>query len=241
MHDTPQNSHLRFDFLASFATLTVPGNARGDFLYGANLNDMTIFGLNPQVYTYLLFRPNYTPEQFEQTIPAFLQKYLGSQLQRLGLELNPILQPLSSIRLRSHLDAEVSPNSDINTVYIFLAVSGFILLIACINFMNLATARSANRAKEVGIRKILGAAEGQIVFLLSKEFVVLVLLANLVAWPIAYWAMHNWLQDFAYRTSLQWDIFIFGGIVALLISLLTVSFQAIKAAVANPIEALRYE
>jgi putative ABC transport system permease protein len=124
---------------------------------------------------------------------------------------------------------------------IFSAFAGLAIFIACLGLFGLAAFSAEQRTKEIGIRKILGAAEGQIVFLLSKEFVVLVLLANLVAWPIAYWAMHNWLQDFAYRTSLQWDIFIFGGIAALLISLLTVSFQAIKAAVANPVEALRYE
>jgi len=124
---------------------------------------------------------------------------------------------------------------------IFSAFAGLAIFIACLGLFGLAAFSAEQRTKEIGIRKILGAAEGQIVFLLSKEFVLLVLIANLVAWPIAYWAMHNWLRDFAYRTSLQWDIFILGGIAALLISLLTVSFQAIKAALANPVEALRYE
>ncbi|MCI0696522.1 ABC transporter permease [candidate division KSB1 bacterium] len=181
MRDATQSSHLRFDFLASFATLTVPGNARGDFLYGANLDDMAIFGLTPLVYTYLLFRPNYTPEQFEQTTPTFLQKYLGSQLQRLGLELNPILQPLASIHLHSHLDAEVLANSDINTIYIFFAISGFILLIACINFMNLATARSANRAKEVGLRKVVGSDRGALIKQFLGESTFLALIATFIA------------------------------------------------------------
>ncbi len=205
MRDAPQNSHLRFDFLASFATLTVPGNARGDFLYGANLNDMTIFGLNPQVYTYLLFRSNYTPKQFEQSVPGFLQKYLGSQLQRLGLELTPILQPLTSIHLYSHLDAEVSPNNDINTVYIFLAVSGFILLIACINFMNLATARSAKRAKEVGLRKVVGSDRKELIKQFLGESTFLALLATFIAIALLQMLL-PWFNEVAGKQlSAQWS------------------------------------
>jgi putative ABC transport system permease protein len=204
MRDVPPNSHLRFDFLASFATLTVPGNARGDFLYGGNLDDMTNFGFYPQIYTYLLFRPDYTSAQFEQTMPAFLQKYLGSQLQRLGLEISPKLQALPSIHLHSHLDAEVAANGDINTVYIFLAISVFILLIACINFMNLATARSANRAKEVGLRKVVGSDRGALIKQFLGESTFLALLAALIALLFLYLVL-PWFNEIAGKQlSVQW-------------------------------------
>ncbi|MGH7493666.1 MAG: ABC transporter permease [bacterium] len=181
MRAVPHHSHLRFDFLASFATLTAPANARGDFIYGANLDDFTIFGLHPDIYTYLLLRPDFPAERLEQAMPAFLQKYAGSQLQRANLEITPFLQPLTAIHLHSHLDAEVSPNGDINYLYIFLAISLFILLIACINFMNLATARSANRAKEVGLRKVAGSDRGQIIKQFLGESILLALLATIIA------------------------------------------------------------
>jgi putative ABC transport system permease protein len=97
------------------------------------------------------------------------------------------------------------------------------------------------RTKEIGIRKVLGATVPNVVGLLSKDFLKLVLIANLSVWPIAYIVMNDWLQDFAYRIAIGWWVFALPGGLALLIALLTVSFQAIKAALANPVEALRYE
>jgi putative ABC transport system permease protein len=88
---------------------------------------------------------------------------------------------------------------------------------------------------------VLGATASGIVNLLSREFVKLVLVANVIAWPVAYFAMNKWLQSFAFRVDLGWGIFALAGALALLIALLTVSAQAIKAALANPVEALRYE
>ena len=103
-------------------------------------------------------------------------------------------------------------------------------------------ALAANRrAKEIGIRKVLGATVANVVALLSKDFVRLVLLANLIAWPVSWWAMNKWLQNFAYRIEISWWIFALAGGLALVIALLTVSTQAIRAALANPVEALRYE
>ena len=97
------------------------------------------------------------------------------------------------------------------------------------------------RTKEIGIRKILGASEVSIVSLLTKEFLVLVALASLLAWPIAYTAMNGWLQNFAYRIGLSPTYFIASTGVALVITLITIAYQALKAARANPVEALRYE
>ena len=105
----------------------------------------------------------------------------------------------------------------------------------------LATLTVVRRTREIGIRKVLGASVGSVVRLLSKEFLVLVIIAALIAFPLGWWAMNKWLEDFAYRIHIAWWVFPVAGIAALLIALLTVSFQAIKAALANPVKSLRTE
>jgi putative ABC transport system permease protein len=115
------------------------------------------------------------------------------------------------------------------------------IFIACLGLLGLAAFVTEQRTKEIGIRKVLGASVAEIVALLSKEFVKWVLIANVVAWPLAYYVMNNWLKNFAYRTDMSIWIFAASGILALLIALLTVSSHAIKAATANPVESLRYE
>ena len=124
---------------------------------------------------------------------------------------------------------------------LYLAKNYLILTIACINFMNLSTARSASRAKEVGLRKAVGASIWNLVILLCKDFVILVGIANLIAYPIIYLAMDRWLLHFAYRIELSPTPFVLGTLLTLGIALLTVSTQAWKAARTNPTETLRYE
>jgi putative ABC transport system permease protein len=124
---------------------------------------------------------------------------------------------------------------------IFLIFSALTIFIACIGLLGLAAFATEQRTKEIGVRKVLGASVPNLVALLSKDFSKWVILANLIAWPVAYFAMNKWLQDFAYRIDIDWWIFALAGGVALIIALLTVSTQAIKAAMANPVEALRYE
>jgi putative ABC transport system permease protein len=115
------------------------------------------------------------------------------------------------------------------------------IVIACLGLFGLASFSAERRTKEIGIRKVLGATVSGLALLLSQEFTKLVLLSYLIAWPLAYFAMNKWLQDFAYHINLGWWVFALAGGLALLIALLTVSTQAIKAALANPVEALRYE
>ena len=119
--------------------------------------------------------------------------------------------------------------------------AGLAIALSRLGLFGMAVFSIERRTKEIGIRKVLGASVGGVVTLLSKDFVKLVLLANLIAWPVAWYAMSKWLQDFAYRIELGWWTFALAGGVALLIALLTVSAQAIRAALANPVEALRYE
>jgi putative ABC transport system permease protein len=119
--------------------------------------------------------------------------------------------------------------------------AGLAIFVACLGLLGLTMFATIQRTKEIGVRKVLGASVSNIVVLLSKNFLKLILLSTIVAFPVAWWAMHLWLQDFAYRVNIGWWIFILAGASALLIALTTISFQAIKAAIANPIKSLRTE
>jgi putative ABC transport system permease protein len=124
---------------------------------------------------------------------------------------------------------------------VFGIFAGFGIFIACLGLLGLSLFATAQRTKEIGVRKILGASIPNIVMLLSKDFIRLVLIAIVIASPLAWWVMHTWLQDFAYRTTISWWVFVVTGVLAILIALLTISFQAIKAAMANPVKSLRTE
>ena len=115
------------------------------------------------------------------------------------------------------------------------------ILIACLGLFGLATFMAEQRTREIGIRKVLGANVQGIVRLLSADFIKLVLLSFTIAVPVAWWFMHKWLEDFAYRIHISFWVFIIAGLVTLLIALATVSFQAIRAAIANPVKSLRTE
>jgi len=127
----------------------------------------------------------------------------------------------------------------LGSIYTYFTVLA--ILIACLGLFGLASFVTTQRTKEIGVRKIMGASVPSIVVLLSKEFTVLVLFSCAVGFPVAWFAMSKWLQDFAYATTIGWGIFAIAGISALLIAWLTVSYQAIRAATCNPVEALRYE
>ena len=120
--------------------------------------------------------------------------------------------------------------------FTFLAI-----LISCLGLFGLASFMAEQRTKEIGIRKVLGATVSSVAFLLSREYTKWVLLANVLAWPIAYLAMHKWLEGFAYRVDMSVITFVLAGLWTLFIALFTVSYQAIKASIANPVEALRHE
>jgi putative ABC transport system permease protein len=126
--------------------------------------------------------------------------------------------------------------SVIVTVFSILAI-----LIACLGLLGLAAFTTEQRTKEVGIRKILGASVPGIVVLLLKDFAKWVLISNIIAWPIAYFALNKWLEDFAYRIDISLWVFVTASIGAMLIAIFTVSYQSIRAATANPVKSLRYE
>jgi len=127
------------------------------------------------------------------------------------------------------------------TAKLFISFAILAILIACLGLFGLITYAAEQRVKEIGIRKVLGASVGNISGMLSKDFLKLVLISAAIAFPVAWWAMHKWLEDFAYRVSIGWWVFAIAGVLALIIALATVSFQAIKAALANPVRSLRTE
>jgi len=130
-------------------------------------------------------------------------------------------------------------HAEMQTGRIFATFASFAIIIACLGLLGLVTYSAERRTKEIGIRKVLGAGTTNIVSILCADFLKLVLVATVIAVPVAWWGMSKWLQDFAYRTDIAWWIFAAAGIFAMLITLTTVSFQAIKASLANPAKSLR--
>ncbi len=126
--------------------------------------------------------------------------------------------------------------SKLSRYFAFLAI-----FISCLGLFGLVTFTAEQKTKEIGIRKVLGASVTGIVRMLSKEFLLLVLIASVIALPVAWWMMHKWLMDFEYRINIGWWVFVVAGVTAMLIALLTISFQSIKAAIANPVKSLRTE
>jgi len=147
--------------------------------------------------------------------------------------------PYQSAFLDERFDAlykSEQKQGNIFTVFAFIAI-----LIACLGLFGLSAFSISQRIKEIGVRKVLGATTGSIVALLSKEFLKLVAIAAVIAFPVAWYAMHNWLLDFAYRINMSWWIFILAAIIAAAVALFTISFQAVKAALSNPVKSLRSE
>jgi len=147
--------------------------------------------------------------------------------------------PFEYTFLDEHFAELYKADGQVSKVVGILAVLA--IIISCLGLFGLASYSAERRVKEIGIRKVLGASVQQIVSILSKDFLKLVLIANLIAWPVAWFVVHGWLEDFAYRIPVSWIVFLYAGAAAMLIALVTVSFQAIKAAIANPVKSLRTE
>ena len=129
-------------------------------------------------------------------------------------------------------------NKESSILIIFSCIAIFI---ACLGLFGLSAFTITQRVKEIGIRKVLGASTKTIVQLISKDFLLLVVIAAVIAFPVAWYAMSHWLQSFAYRIHIGWWVFVLAGIIAFLIAFATISIQAIKAATANPVKSLRSE
>ena len=148
-------------------------------------------------------------------------------------------QPFDYYFLDESINKLYSSEKDFKDLFSYFTIIA--LIIACLGLFGLAAFTAEQRTKEIGIRKVLGATVSNIITMLSKDFLQLVFIAALIAFPVAWYVMSRWLEDFSYRVNIGWWVFVFGGILALAIAMFTVSFQAIKAAVSNPVKSLRTE
>jgi len=175
--DVPRNSHIDFDMLVSFESLLADQPyARDDWISAHN-------------FTYLRLRDNAEPRELEAKFPAMIEKYMSQSLKALGGSVSYSLQPVTDIRLHSKLQFEFSPNGNIHYIYLFTAIALFILGIACINFMNLATARSTKQAREVGIRKVTGALRRDLIRQFLGESTFYSLLALIISLALVQMAL----------------------------------------------------
>ncbi|WP_257668532.1 ABC transporter permease [Parapedobacter tibetensis] len=234
MKDTPQSTvesliGSRFGFSGMDSASTIIGIAK-DFNFNSlhhKIETLCLFNFSDWGYSELSVKIN--GEKAEEAI-AFIQ----STWNRLVPESDFSYQFLDDHF--AELYRADSTVSEIVGILTFLSI-----VISCLGLFGLASFTAEQRVKEIGIRKVLGASVAGIVQLLSKDFIKLVLVAILIAAPLAWWAVNKWLEDFAYRIAIEWWVFAMAGLTALMIALLTVSFQAIKAAVANPVDSLRDE
>jgi len=182
---------------------------------------------NPYRANYLLLKVR--PDQFRQTL-----QFLESDIK--------LLSP-ASVFSYTFIDEKLNRlyESENRMSTVFKVFAGFALFISCLGLLGLSAYSARIRIKEVGIRKLLGASISNVTLLLSRDFLKLVLLATLIAWPLGWWAMSYWLNGFAYHIGIGAGVFVISGMLAFLVGLLTVSSQAVKAAVGNPVDSLRSE
>ena len=179
VEDMPMNSHFHFDLLGSFASLKNMANPGFFETWGSN-----------NFSTYVVLKDDETPESIEKKFPGFLDRHMPEKDGMKPHQYTKLhMQPVTSIHLYSHLNSEIGENSDITYVYVLSAVALFVLLIACINYVNLATARSARRAKEVGMRKILGAERIQLIRQFIGESILVTFIAMAFAVVLVEWAL----------------------------------------------------
>lgn len=180
-----------------------------------------------------------------QAIDYFTARVVGHDFQQTLDRMDAILQKVDAEHLFEYhfLDQqlELFYREDAKRQTIFILIGLATVFIACLGLFGLVTFTAEQRTKEIGVRKVLGASVGSIVALLSQDFLKLVLVAILIASPIAWWAMHRWLQGFAYHIDMAWWMFVLAALLTTTIALLTVTFQSIKAALVNPVKSLRSE
>ncbi len=239
MKDVPRNSHLQFDFLAPLITLSRI-REREDFLEGWG---------NYSYYTYILLQKGYSLGDLENKLPAFIEKYLGERF-RQRRQRDPsyqasrfFLQPLKRIHLYSHLNFEITPNSDIRQIYLLSALALVTLLIACINYMNLATARSASRAKEVGMRKVVGAERRQLIRQFLGESILFCFIAVLLAAVLVelFLPAFNSLigKSISFHFYHNWEFFIGLVCLALVVGIVSGSYPAFFLSTFRPVTVLK--
>ncbi|MDB5133489.1 MAG: FtsX-like permease family protein [Mucilaginibacter sp.] len=235
----PSNSHMHPEILMSFNTL------KDTAIYGEKQLE-TNYG-NNSFYTYLLYPKGYTAERINEQLPAFLDKYVHLQGMppnvKTSMATKLTAQKLSDIHLRSHLDDEIEENGDITRVYIFSIIALFILLIACINYMNLSTARSALRAKEIGIRKVIGAQRKEIIRQFLSESVLItwiaLIFALILTWPLLPFINSLSNLDLSFSSLLRWKIIMVVLLLPFIIGLVSGIYPAIFMSSFIPVKVLK--
>jgi ABC-type antimicrobial peptide transport system permease subunit len=209
--------------------LTVIGVVK-DFVYGDMYGapDPVVFNCAPDQASYLFVRINQQAHTSDvlARLQAVMKKY------------NPAY-PFEYSFVDDDFNAQFKGESLISKLSQIFA--GLAIVISCLGLFGLAAYTAERRTKEIGIRKVLGASVVGLTRLLSKEFLQLVFLSSLIAFPISWWAMSNWLQNYAYHINISWWVFLAAGLSAMIIALATISYQAIKAALMNPVKSLRTE
>lgn len=226
----PENSHFKFNMLSSISTLES---------LGRNLNDWMGFS----IYTYLELNENVKQIGLEKKYYEFLWSKIPKQIKNLGIKIDLFLQPLPKIHLYSHLEEELEPPGNLLYIRIFATIAIFILIIACINFTNLSTARSAQRAKEVGIRKVLGAQRGK----LATQFLGESLILSLISLAMAAVLIRIWLplfnrlivKDLTFLPFKDWKIGLGMLGITLLVALLAGAYPALYLSSFAPLEAIK--
>lgn len=231
--DLPSNTHLNIHFLGSLE------------IFGEDA--FTNWG-SDRTHTYVKLRPGADTAPIKTAILEILTETFG---QNANATVEITFQPLADIHFTPGLENEISTTDrftgqtrifrDYSDIQIFTGVGLFILIISCINFMNLQVAQIAIRAREIGIRKVLGASVGQIVTMLSWDLVKLVIVANVIAWPLAFIWASDWLEAFAYRSGVDWTNFAIAGLGALIVAQATISWRALRAARVSPVLLLHHE
>jgi putative ABC transport system permease protein len=225
------------DFSGNVSQLTIPFRAR---VIGI-VNDFNFQSLREKIAPMVIGYSNNRVHNIDYFTARVETTDYASVLKQMEAVLNKVDQ--QHLFEYNFLDKQwdVFYREDEKRKIIFFGVALMTILIACLGLFGLATYTAQQRTKEIGIRKVLGADISGIITLLSKDFLKLVLIAALIAFPVAWWAMHNWLQDFEYRISLSIWVFVIAAFASVLIAVFTISFQAIKAALANPVKSLRTE
>jgi putative ABC transport system permease protein len=230
--DYPDNSHFTFNSVISFSTLM---ELRGEQWFES-------WG-SLSMYTYILLDEYALEDSLIAKMPGFLRNHFGEEVQESSVNLNPYLQPITSIHLHSNLMAEMGDNSDINYIRLLVAITLFILILASINFMNLSTAKSANRAREVGIRKVVGSSRRKLIIQFIGESVIFSLLALMVTFILielilpAFNSITGKNLDMQY--ILDWQVTCGFLLLALLVGISAGSYPALYLSSFNPIRVLQ--
>ncbi len=225
--DVPSNSDLDFDLIVPLANYKNSGN-------------MTTW-INNGLYTYVLLDPHVTQQQVESRFPQFMEKYMGSDMKKFGLQFSLSLTPLKDVYFENAAFDGVK-HGDKSVVYVFLSIAVLILLIACINFMNLSTIRAAERSKEVGLRKVLGALRSNLVWQFIGESVLLTTISCILSVGLLLLCMPLYNQLLGHAITVSWHslpIYLFLAVVIIVVGFLAGSYPAFFLSAFSPIQALK--